>query len=305
MMSIELSIKQMVDEQVQKVTKAWMERLNSENYTITQKLQWTEKKLEEALNKLSSRNNIIEDRELSGNKITGGTITNFASTGIEDKSSQKQLTINDDRIVVEKDVEIKGQINCKTLYYNSAKADNLDVKKSVRINNKEVLWEDTLGNVVTKSKLEEVGVLKELNVANTFYVSANSVGIGTAYPTGALGVVKDNIEITTDVKGSVAYVGTANSDDFSIGSGGEPTLFVSHDNRVGIKVRKPKADLDVAGPIRFQGQIHQYDSKPPVAGTYSQGDITWNTNPIKGSVLGWVCVKSGAPGTWVDFVSIE
>jgi len=100
-------------------------------------------------------------------------------------------------------------------------------------------------------------------------------------------------------------VGTANSDDFSIGSSGEPTLFISHDNRVGIKVRKPKADLDVAGPIRFQGQIHQYDNKAPTAGTYSQGDIVWNTQPAKGSVLGWVCVKAGSPGTWADFVSID
>jgi len=304
-MSIELSIKQMVDEQVQKVTRAWMERLNSENYTITQKLQWTEKKLEEALNKLASRNNIIEDRELSGNKITGGTITNFASTGIEDKASQKQLTISDNKVVIEKDIEIKGQINCKTLYYISAKADNLDVKKSVRINNKEVLWEDTLGNVVTKSKLEEVGVLKELNVANTFHVTANSVGINTAYPSGAFGIMKNGIEITTDVKGSTAYVGTVNSDDFSIGVGGEPTLFVSHDNKIGIGVRKPKADLDVAGPIRYQGQIHQYDHQSPIAGTYSQGDIVWNTRPTKGSVLGWVCIKSGSPGTWSAFVSIE
>ena len=295
----------MVDEQVQKVTRAWMERLNSENYTITQKLQWTEKKLEEALNKLASRNNIIEDRELSGNKITGGTITNFASTGIEDKATQKQLTVNTDKVVIEKDIEVKGQINCKTLFYNSARADNLDVKKSVRINNKEVLWEDTLGNVVTKSKLEEVGVLKELNVANTFHVAANSVGINTAHPTGAFGIMKNGIEITTDVKGSTAYVGTVNSDDFSIGVGGEPTLFVSHDNKIGIGVRKPKADLDVAGPIRFQGQIHQYDDRSPTAGTYSQGDIVWNTRPTRGSVLGWVCIKSGAPGTWSAFVSIE
>ena len=305
MMSIELSIKQMVDEQVQKVTRAWMERLNSENYSITQKLQWTEKKLEEALNKLASRNNIIADRELSGDKIDGGTITNFASTGIDDRTTQKRLTINDDKVVVEKDIEIKGTINCKTLYYQSAKADNLDVKKSVRINNKEVLWEDTLGNVVTKSKLEEVGVLKELNVANTLLVNANSVGVGTAYPSGALGVMKNNIEIITDVKGSTAYVGTVNSDDFSIGVGGEPTLFVSHDNKIGIGVRKPKADLDVAGSIRFQGQTHQYNDRSPIAGTFSQGDIVWNTKPVKGSVLGWVCVKSGSPGTWSAFVSIE
>jgi hypothetical protein len=304
-MSIELSIKQVIDEQVQKVTRAYIDRLNSDNRAINDKLRWTEDKLNEALAKLASHNNIIADRELSGDKITGGTITNFASTGIQDQSSQKRVTINDDRIVVENDLEIKGTVHCKTIYYYSAKADNLDVLNSVRIDSNEVLWKDRLGNSVTKSKLQELGVLNELNVADTFYAVKNSVGINTQDPAGIFAVSNGSIQIVTDVKGSVAYVGTANSDDFSIGSSGEPTLFISHDNRVGIKVRKPKADLDVAGPIRFQGQIHQYDDKAPTAGTYSQGDIVWNTRPAKGSVLGWVCVKAGSPGTWADFVSID
>lgn len=304
-MSIELSIKQVIDEQVQKVTRAYIDRLNSDNRAINEKLKWTEDKLNEALAKLSSHNNIIADRELSGDKITGGTITNFASTGIQDRSSQKRVTINDDRIVIENDLEIKGTVHCKTIYYYSAKADNLDVLNSVRIDSNEVLWKDRLGNSVTKSKLQEVGVLNELNVADTLYAIKKSVGVNTKDPAGIFAVSNGSIQIVTDVKGSTAYVGTANSDDFSIGVGGEPTLFVSHDNKVGIKVRKPKADLDVAGPIRFQGQIHQYDNKPPVAGTYSQGDIVWNTQPAKGSVLGWVCVKSGSPGTWADFVSID
>ena len=304
-MSIELSIKQVIDEQVQKITRAYIDRLNSDNRAINEKLKWTEDKLNEALAKLASHNNILADRELSGNKIDGGTITNFSSTGIQDQSSQKRITISDDRVIIENDLEVKGTVHCKTIYYYSAKADNLDVLNSVRIDSNEVLWKDRLGNSVTKSKLQELGVLNELNVADTLYAVKNSVGINTQDPAGIFAVSNGSIQIVTDVKGSVAYVGTANSDDFSIGSSGEPTLFISHDNRVGIKVRKPKADLDVAGPIRFQGQIHQYDEKTPTAGTYSQGDIVWNTRPAKGSVLGWVCVKSGSPGTWADFVSID
>jgi hypothetical protein len=304
MMSIELSIKQVIEEQVQKVTQAYIQRLTNDHSRITKKLDAVDEKLNDVLKKLASHNNIISDRELSGDKIDGGTITNFSSTGIKDQASKQKLTINDDKITVENDIEIKGAINCKTLYYQSAKADNLDVKKSVRINNKEVLWEDTLGNIVTKSKLEEVGVLKELNVSNTLRVVKNFVGINTLNPNATLSVVKNGIEIVHDVKGSVAYVGTYASDDFSIGSGSEPTLFVSHDNKIGIKVRKPKADLDVAGPIRYQGQIHQYDNKIPSAGTYSQGDIVWNTKPVKGSVLGWVCVSAGSPGVWQPFVSL-
>lgn len=303
-MSIELSIKQVIEEQIQKVTRAYIDRLDSENRLINDKLKWTEEKLNEALAKLNSHNNIIADRELSGDKIHGGTITNFASTGIKDSAAAKKLSIKDDRIVVENDLEIKGTVHCKTIYYYSAKADNIDVLNSVRIDSNEVLWKDRLGNSVIKSKLQEVGVLNELNVADTLHVAKNSIGINTNSPTGLLGIMKDGIEIMADVKGNQAYVGTVNSDDFTMGSSGEPTIFISGSNNVGIKIRKPKADLDIAGPFRFQGQTHQYNDVPPKAGSFAQGDITWNSQPVKGSVLGWVCVKAGAPGTWMPFASI-
>jgi hypothetical protein len=303
-MSIELSIKQVIEEQIQKVTRAYIDRLDSENRLINDKLKWTEEKLNEALAKLNSHNNIIADRELSGDKIEGGTITNFASTGINDSATTKKLSIKDDRIVIENDLEIKGTVHCKTIYYYSAKADNIDVLNSVRIDSNEVLWKDRLGNSVIKSKLQEVGVLNELNVADTLHVSKNSIGINTNSPAGLLGIMKDGIEIIADVKGNQAYVGTANSDDFTMGSSGEPTIFISGSNNVGIKIRKPKADLDIAGPFRFQGQTHQYNDAAPKAGSFAQGDITWNSQPVKGSVLGWVCVKAGAPGTWVPFASL-
>lgn len=303
-MSIEDSIKTVIEEQVQKITRAYVSRLDSENRAIQQKLQWTEEKLNEALSKLASHNNIIQDRELSGDKIHSGIITDFASTGIDDNATDKKISIEDDKITVANDLEVKGKIDCKTLYYHSATADNLDVTNSVRIDSNEVLWKDRLGNSVTKSKLQEVGVLKDLNVADTLFVHKNQIGINTNTPEGIFAVAKDGIQIMTDIRDNLGYIGTVNSDTFTLGTSAEPTIFISGDNNVGIKIKKPKADLDVAGPIRYQGQIHQYDDKIPTAGSFSQGDIVWNTKPVKGSVLGWVCIKSGAPGTWTPFVSL-
>lgn len=303
-MSIELSIKQVIEEQVQKITRAYIDRLSEENYSINQKLKWTEQKLNEALSKLASRNNIIADRELNGDKIDGGMITNFSSTGIKDSASKKKITINDNKVVVDNDLEIKGTVQCKTIFYYNAKADNLDVLNSVRIDNNEVLWKDRLGNSVTKSKLQEVGVLQQINVADTLYAYSNKVGINTSSPNGLLGVAKNGIEVIVDVRANTGYVGTVNSDDFTLGSSGEPTIFISGDNNVGIKISKPKADLDIAGAFRFQGHTHQYSNTVPITGSFAQGDIVWNSKPCKGSVLGWVCVKSGAPGTWLPFISL-
>lgn len=304
-MSIEDSIRQTVEEQVQKATRGAFSRLNSENYSLSERVKFLENKLEEATILLKDRNRDFKPGELSGDKISGGTITEFASTGIRDKASSKKLSIDDGKVTVSNDLEVKGKIQCDTLFYYKATTDNFEVKESIRIDSNEVLWKDRLGNSVTKSRLQELGVLKDLNVADTLMIYKNKVGIKTNEPVGVFGVTENGIEISIDVKGDSGFVGTVNSDPFSIGSSGEPTLYVSHDNRIGIKIKKPKADLDVAGYIRYQGQTQQYLDSMPTNGNWSQGDIVWNTRPERGSVLGWVCIKPGAPGTWRPFVSID
>jgi hypothetical protein len=232
-------------------------------------------------------------------------ITNFESTGIKDSAKNKIIDVKDDGVVIAKDLEIKGKIFAATLQYHSANVDNLDVKNTVRIGANEVLYKDRLGNSVKHSQLKEVGVLDKLNVNNVFHTEGNKVGIGTSEPENMFGVKQNDVEVGIGTKGDTGFVGTVNSDTFAIGSSNEPTLFVSHDNKIGIKVRRPKADLDVAGYIRYQGQTQQYLDKTPDSGAWSQGDIVWNSEPHRGSVLGWVCVRAGSPGTWRPFISIE
>jgi hypothetical protein len=304
-MSIEDSIKQLVEEKVQKATKSYYTRLASENYSISEKLKWAEKKLNELVEKLSSRNNNFENGEISGDKISGGKISKFSSTGIKDTAPNTMLTVEKDKVVVEKNLHVNGTIQVKQLLYNKAKCNDLEVDNSVRINGTEVLWADRLGNAVKKSKLTELGVLNELNVADTLTIFKNKVGVNVIEPIGPFGVASNGIEVSIDAKGDTGYVGTVNSDPFAIGSSGDPTLYISPDNKVGIKIKKPKADLDVAGYIRYQGQTQQYLNSIPNAGTWAQGDIVWNSQPGRGSVLGWVCIKQGSPGTWRPFVSID
>ena len=304
-MSLESSIREIIEEQVKKTVKPLLDRQSSENYSLQTRVDWTEKKLTETLDRLKTRNNDLFDNEVSGDKIDGGTITTFSSTGIKDEANSTKLLINDEKITVEKDLYVKGQINCDTLYYQGAVATDIDLTKSVRIDGNEVLWKDRLGNSVKFSKLVEVGVLKTLNVSDTLTVEGGKVGVNTLEPGGTFGVAKEGLEVVIDVVGSTPFVGTNTSDRFSIGTNREPTLFVSHDNKIGIKVKTPKQDLDVAGPIRYQGQTHQYLNNEPVNGSHERGDIVWNSEPEPGKPLGWVCVKSGAPGTWRHFGEIS
>ena len=304
-MSLESSIREIIEEQVKKTVKPLLDRQSSENYSLQTRVDWTEKKLTETLDRLKTRNNDLFDNEVSGDKIDGGTITTFSSTGIKDEANSTKLLINDEKITVEKDLYVKGQINCDTLYYQGAVATDIDLTKSIRIDGNEVLCKDRLGNSVKFSKLVEVGVLKTLNVSDTLTVEGGKVGVNTLEPGGTLGVAKDGLEVVIDVVGSTPFVGTNTSDRFSIGTNREPTLFVSHDNKIGIKLKSPKQDLDVAGPISFQGHTHQYMSGEPKNGSHERGDIVWNSEPGPAKALGWVCVKSGTPGTWRHFGNIS
>jgi len=304
-MSLESSIREIIEQQVQKAVKPLIDRISSENYSLTTRVDWTEKQLNEALKKLSSRNNDLFDNELSGDKIDGGTITTFSSTGIKDGANSTKLSIDDEKITVEKDLYVKGQINCDTLYYQGAVATDFDLTRSVRIDGNEVLWKDRLGNSVKFSKLTEVGILNQINVADVLTVQGGKVGINSMTPGGVLGIGKDGLEIVVDVVGSTPYIGTETSDRFSIGTNREPTLIVSHDNKIGIKVKSPKEDLDVAGAIRYQGQRHFYTNSIPKTGNNEKGDIAWNSDPAPGRCAGWICIHSGNPGTWSEFGSIS
>lgn len=304
-MSIENILQETIERKIAETTKSYFDRLASENYSLSQKLEWAEKKINELVEKSSSKNNNFQDGEISGNKIKGGKISDFQSSGILDEGDARKIHIQKDKVVVERNLIVKGTLQCRELQYFKASCDDLDVKNSVRIGGYEVLWKDRLGNIVTKSKLKEVGVLEELNVKDTLTVFKNKVGINIIEPTGPFGVVDSDIETYIATKGDTGFIGTSGSDTFAIGSGGEPTLYVSHDNKIGIKIKKPKADLDIAGDIRFRGQTQTYDSKHPVTGNWSKGDICWNAEPVPGENAGWVCVKSGSPGTWKKIFTIS
>lgn len=54
------------------------------------------------------------------------------------------------------------------------------------------------------------------------------------------------------------------------------------------------------------GQKHNYFmAAAPVGGSYSVGDISWNSAPAASGFIGWVCVTAGTPGTWKTFGAIS
>lgn len=43
----------------------------------------------------------------------------------------------------------------------------------------------------------------------------------------------------------------------------------------------------------------------PTTGTWVRGWIRWNTTPVAGENIGWVCITAGTPGTWAAFGAIS
>lgn len=52
-------------------------------------------------------------------------------------------------------------------------------------------------------------------------------------------------------------------------------------------------------------QIKYKQSSAPMTGTWGVGDIVYNSTPIPGGMLGWICVNSGSPGIWKAFGKID
>lgn len=55
-------------------------------------------------------------------------------------------------------------------------------------------------------------------------------------------------------------------------------------------------DVDI---LRYEGE------SPPSTGTWERTTVFWNSSPIVGEYVGWVCVTAGTPGIWKGFGKIE
>jgi len=216
----------------------------------------------------------------------------------------------------------------------SSESIDLAAGKNLSINNVPVVSEKELGPTITKSNLKELGRLKGLTVDGSvninqylFYdADTDRLGLGTDTPNASLSILENGVEVmlgTTDY--SKGAVGTYASNDFDIVTDNTPRISVtkggdielgnknfgpikvSVNGKLGVNVSHPdqRADLHVAGAIKFNDKLHLSGTAPPSFGNHMQGDIVWNSNPSTNSYIGWVCVQAGNPGQWLPFGQIQ
>jgi len=261
----------------------------------------------------------LHKNALSGDLIDGGTITNFNSSGIKDSADSINLVIKNDSVEIEKDLHVKGIVRVEKLEYVQAQVPKLNVIEAVMVDHNEVLWKDTLGKSVTKSNLSELGVLKNLQVRNTFYVADGRVGINTTAPSADFSVNSGGYEIVTTMQESNAYVGTHTHVAFAIGTDNTPRLTCRANGdvvvgtesgrpvnmnvygQVGINVKYPQETLHIDGNIKFAERTFAAGAQIPKEGRWDTGSVVWNEKPEMRQPVGWVCIKGGKPGAWRPF----
>ena len=247
-----------------------------------------------------------------------------------------EVTVTGGETLVGKGMLLKGQGSTKQLIFSVnpdkfVSTENFELLKDreYRIDGTPVLSATALGMGITKSNLREVGRLRGLIVDGgvnlgqyVFYNdSTNRLGIGIENPNAGLSVCEDGVEVMLGTKDqSIGIVGTYASVPFEIvtdstaritvGSSGNITfnsseVVLNGKLAIGVRTRDSRVDLHIAGPIKYQDHIHQYLNGVPDSGTYTRGDIAWNTEPDVGRCVGWVCVRAGSPGTWMPFGEIK
>lgn len=118
------------------------------------------------------------------------------------------------------------------------------------------------------------------------YTGYQRIAFSFYWPGGAtpwrLGIFAYNLELNTDL-----YLGL-----FAVHKGHFPAPYTAPvDNAA-----SPTTQITLP---RVFGEYR--NTAAPTAGTYVAGDVVWNATPTSGAPLGWVCVSSGTPGTWLHF----
>jgi hypothetical protein len=247
-----------------------------------------------------------------------------------------EVTVTGGETLVGKGMLLKGQGSTKQLIFTinpdkfvSTEHFELIKDREYRIDGTPVLSATALGMGITKSNLREVGRLRGLIVDGSvnlgqyvFYNdNTNRFGIGIESPNAGLSVCEDGVEVILGTKdqsrgiiGTFASVPfdivTDNTARMSVGSSGNITfnsseVVLNGKLAIGVRTRDSRVDLHVAGAVKYQDHIHQYLNGVPDSGTYTRGDIAWNTEPDVGRCVGWVCVRAGSPGPWMPFGEIK
>ena len=163
------------------------------------------------------------------------------------------------------------------------KEEGIEASK-LTIKGKMVLDDEGLSKSITKSNLQQVGRLNELQVkgetllTDTLYVTGKRAGVNTMEPSRAWAVWEDECEtVMGKYEKNTGYIGSVRNQKVVLGSNNNVNIVLEVDGSTKIINLK-------LGNIR----INSSDTTPNWSG--EKGDIYFNEEPAVGAPMGWVCL---------------
>ena len=195
----------------------------------------------------------------------------------------------------------------------SSESIDLSQSKSYMIGGITVLSNVGLGVSITQSNLSRLGTLEELNVAGeaTFFDRINATRavvdaklirfLDTSEFIISNGSLKSNKSISLEVDGLEKFY--ADSNEIILGDSQDNRCLTKIFGKMTVGVNNPPEDVDlsVKGNFQFANKKFITGLSIPISGSFSKGDICWNSNPTPDNYVGWICTESGTPGHWLPF----
>jgi len=193
----------------------------------------------------------------------------------------------------------------------SSETIDLGINKEYWIDGKIVLSRTALGPSVKESSLTKLGTLTSLDVEGDINLS-NSISIINH------NVTVNNLLTVNDGSGTLTISSKGiQSDKFSIGDNFEVDSLggitvgnkentsrnVNVYGKLSVNITNPQEDaaFSVDGIMVVNGKRFAHGVSAPTEKSWNKGDLVWNTNPVRTSYVGWICVMSGTPGVWEPF----
>ena len=292
---------------------------------------------------MSIRDDIISIK--NGLVTLGEAIENLSVHASADEqvvNSSKSINFagSDKNTIYGKGLQWSGFGNTKMLNFQSNpdrlwSSNSIDLHRGnhYSIDNTVVLSSEELGPTVRTSNLRKVGVLNGLAVNGDMNIDQfvfwnsgmNRLGVGIEQGNGQLSVASNYVEFFVQPNEVDAEVGTYTTHDLriqtdstdrivvkangdvTIGTPGGTDKKVKIHGKLGVGINniRDDASFEVAGPVRLDGKRFSVADDVPSVGVHQKGDIVWNSNPVAGSVVGWICILTGTPGEWKSFGNIS
>jgi len=297
------------------------------------------KVFEEITARLDKKFTEISEENISGDRVGGGTITNFSSTGIEDRAGKVQLTILDKATVFENklvaaELEVKGNtvingnltINGEFPLDDKTKSFLVDeTSKHVYENMSETLKEELLAKF-KKDGLDSNNIKvnnrnifegKELNELSPHIRKSRLTELGhlkqllvqgEAQLSGSLYTSHSRVGVNT-VDPSAALSVWDSEIEILFGKLRDHTSFIGSQRRQKVTlgagnqeniVLNFNGETTIENLIADQTRIASTEKEPKVKG--EPGDIVFNIKPKLGEPWGWMCCVGGA---WAEMGKLK